>query len=237
MICVCPSCKTKNSLPTEGNPERFGRPICAKYHKPLFPDQTAHFKSTNEQYTYTWPNGDKYFGQWRDGKKQSQGTQTYANGYEYIGEWEQDKRHGQGNYKFNFGSGSTDEILYKGKFQNDKYHGQGYLKWDNGLATFNYKGGFFRGKKMAQVSSMGLMGKITLGIGKTTNITGRVRSQMPKENSFPVCGKMEYDRPLSNTSKISSQRSKLIFLFVQFVGNGRENWLNFEMENTLMSSF
>jgi len=37
MIRVCPKCKSKNSLPTEGNPSKYGRPVCSKCRADLFP--------------------------------------------------------------------------------------------------------------------------------------------------------------------------------------------------------
>lgn len=36
MIRVCPECGTKNALPTEGDPNRMGKPVCARCKKPLF---------------------------------------------------------------------------------------------------------------------------------------------------------------------------------------------------------
>ena len=37
MIRVCPNCKAKNALPTEGNPKSYGEPKCAKCGGYLFP--------------------------------------------------------------------------------------------------------------------------------------------------------------------------------------------------------
>jgi hypothetical protein len=37
MIRVCPKCKSKNSLPTEGDPSKYGRPVCSKCRADLFP--------------------------------------------------------------------------------------------------------------------------------------------------------------------------------------------------------
>ena len=46
--------------------------------------------------TKTFPDGDKYVGEWRDDKAHGQGTFTFANGAKYVGEWKDDKRNGQG---------------------------------------------------------------------------------------------------------------------------------------------
>ena len=41
--------------------------------------------------TSTWADGEKYVGEWKDGKEDGQGTYTYANGDKYVGEFKEDK--------------------------------------------------------------------------------------------------------------------------------------------------
>ena len=81
--------------------------------------------------TFTFASGDKYVGEWKDGKYSGQGTYTFGHssewaGDKYVGEWKDDKIHGQGT--FTFASGNK----YVGEFKNGKRHGQG---------TFTYAGG------------------------------------------------------------------------------------------------
>jgi len=65
--------------------------------------------------TYTYANGDKYAGEWKDGKKHGQGTGAWANGH-YVGEFRGGKRHGQGTYTF--ADGRIKEGIWKdGDFQ------------------------------------------------------------------------------------------------------------------------
>ena len=45
--------------------------------------------------TFTWADGSKYVGEFRDNKRHGQGTLTYADGGYYIGEWRVDQFHGQ----------------------------------------------------------------------------------------------------------------------------------------------
>jgi hypothetical protein len=81
---------------------------------------------TNCQGTATWANGEKYVGEWRDGKKNGQGTYTHANGDKYVGEFMDGKRHGQGIQTLANGN------KYVGEFREDKPHGQGTFTFANG---------------------------------------------------------------------------------------------------------
>ena len=46
--------------------------------------------------TMTWPEGNKYVGEYKNGKRDGNGTYTAANGDRYVGEYTNDKKHGQG---------------------------------------------------------------------------------------------------------------------------------------------
>jgi len=50
--------------------------------------------------TYTYPDGGKYVGKFKDGKKNGQGTSTYPEGQKYVGRWKDDKRNGQGTFTY-----------------------------------------------------------------------------------------------------------------------------------------
>ena len=87
--------------------------------------------------TYTFSNGSKYVGEFKDGKKHGQGTFTYFYGDKYVGEYKDDKQHGQGT--FTFASGSK----YVGNFKDGDYHGQGTYTFANGekwVGTFERVG-------------------------------------------------------------------------------------------------
>ena len=50
--------------------------------------------------TYTSPDGRKYVGEWKDGKRNGQGTFTLPDGEKYVGKWKDGKRNGQGTFTF-----------------------------------------------------------------------------------------------------------------------------------------
>jgi hypothetical protein len=69
--------------------------------------------------TYTFSNGDKYEGDWRNDKRHGQGTSTYANGGKYVGEYQDNKKTGIGTFFFSTGD------KYIGNFKDDVRYGEG----------------------------------------------------------------------------------------------------------------
>jgi hypothetical protein len=47
---------------------------------------------------YEWPSGNRYEGEWLDGKTNGFGVKVWGNGDRYEGEWLNDNRHGRGVY-------------------------------------------------------------------------------------------------------------------------------------------
>jgi len=101
----------------------------------------------------TYPDGHKYVGEWKDGKKNGQGTYTYPDGQKYVGRWKDDKRNGQGTFTY------PDGREYVGEFKSGERNGQGtetypdgskYIgEWRNGdmwNGTSYYKNGNIIGK-------------------------------------------------------------------------------------------
>ena len=89
--------------------------------------------------TYTWSDGDKYVGEFKDGNLHGQGTYTDANGTKYVGEFKDGKYNGQGTLTYASGD------KYVGMFKDDKRHGQGtYTDADGTVDEGIWKDGEFQ---------------------------------------------------------------------------------------------
>ena len=78
--------------------------------------------------TKYYPNGEKYIGEFKNGKRHGQGTLEYSIWKKYVGEWKDDKRHGQGTLIDELYIEST----YVGEWINDKKNGYGIITFVDG---------------------------------------------------------------------------------------------------------
>jgi len=85
-----------------------------------------------------YPNGDRYEGEWRDGKTNGRGIYYVANGNRYEGEFRDGKYNGRGIYYW------TDGDRYEGEYRDDKRNGRGIAYHANGD---RYEGEWRDGKK------------------------------------------------------------------------------------------
>ena len=86
-------------------------------------------KWTDCQGTYTFPNGRKYTGEWKDGERHGQGIFRWPDGpkiVSYVGEYKDGKRHGQGTMTLSDGG------KYVGEWKDGKGHGQGTMTQPDG---------------------------------------------------------------------------------------------------------
>ena len=91
--------------------------------------------------TLTFPDGNKYEGEWKDGERNGRGTYTYNDGNQYIGDFKSGKKHGQGLFTFPNGN------KYEGEWKEEKRHGQGSYTWTNGEKYVGeFKDGKFNGQ-------------------------------------------------------------------------------------------
>ena len=82
-----------------------------------------------------YPNGDRYFGEMKDGKRNGRGKYYFYFGGCYDGEWKDDVREGYGT------SSDFMDYVYEGEWADNKYNGKGVLK----NSDFMYNGEFKNG--------------------------------------------------------------------------------------------
>ena len=80
----------------------------------------------NGQGTKTWPNGQKYVGQYKDGEFNGQGTYTWPDGRKYVGQWKDQSANGQGTFTWPGGG------KYVGQYKDDKRNGKGTYTYLDG---------------------------------------------------------------------------------------------------------
>ena len=74
--------------------------------------------------TFTWENGYRYVGEWKDNRENGDGRYTWPNGNKYIGQFKNGNAHGKGVYTY----GPKQEragIIYVGDFKYGRANGQG----------------------------------------------------------------------------------------------------------------
>jgi len=76
--------------------------------------------------TMFWPNGDKYVGEWKDGKIHGVGTLTWSDGTKYTGEWRNGLENGKGEMTW------SDGTIYIGERKDSKASGQGTMILSDG---------------------------------------------------------------------------------------------------------
>lgn len=88
--------------------------------------------------TYIKANGDKYVGTFKNGIKHGHGKATWIDGTKYSGDWSNDKKHGQGTEKY------PDLASYTGQWTNDQKNGQGqYVFPDGTVIVGQFQNGCF----------------------------------------------------------------------------------------------
>lgn len=90
------------------------------------PPVPVRFGPRGEITAVTFPNGDKYEGEFRDGLFHGWGVYYYKTGDRYEGEFKNDMKHGKGAYTFQNGD------KYMGEFGEDMRSGRGTMLFANG---------------------------------------------------------------------------------------------------------
>ena len=81
----------------------------------------------------TFNDGNRYVGEFKDGKLNGQGTYTFTNGEKLVGEFKDNQLNGQGTFSH------TNGTKYVGEFKDGKFNGQGTYTDTNGRYVGEYK--------------------------------------------------------------------------------------------------
>lgn len=154
---------------------------------------------------YYYSNGDKYIGEFTEGKRHGHGAYYFANGNVYKGEHHHNQRHGYGTYKWKNGD------VYVGEYQNNDRHGEGVYQFANGVKQEGiWKDGTFVGdkpvEKEPEVARRPTNGQDAARKPENqapTVYNSQVRKDVPGTDNRPrtalVIGNAHYDeKPLKN---------------------------------------
>lgn len=119
---------------------------------------------------YTWVDGTKYDGQWKEGKREGVGTVIWPDGRRYDGEYKDGKMEGRGTFTWPDGS------LYEGEYRAGRRHGFGTY-------TYRQGGGIYQGEWKCGNRD---------GYGTLQMANGDVYRGQWKENQPNGWGKMSY---------------------------------------------
>ena len=98
-------------------------------------------ENLNKTGSFSWPDGSKYVGEYKNGHPHGFGTYTWPDGDEYVGFWLNGKRHGLGFHSRRNG------FVYVGNFVDNLPQGDGSSIDDQGNAySGEWKSGFQNGR-------------------------------------------------------------------------------------------
>ena len=149
--------------------------------------------------TYSWDDGDKYTGEWRDDEKNGQGTYTHASGDKYVGEWRDDKKDGQGTYTY------ADGENYVGAHKDGERNGQGtYTYADGNKYAGTFKDGDFNGQGTFTFANGNkyvgtFKDDLFNGQGTYTFADGRVEEGIWKDDEFQYANEISPSVPVEKT--------------------------------------
>ncbi|HFA50652.1 MAG TPA: peptidase C14 caspase catalytic subunit p20 [Bacteroidetes bacterium] len=75
---------------------------------------------------YQYANGNRYVGDFAEGRPNGNGILYCSNGNKYLGHWEDSYRQGRGKFLFREGH------VYVGQFRRNMFHGEGTMSYANG---------------------------------------------------------------------------------------------------------
>ncbi len=154
--------------------------------------------------------GNRYVGQFKNGKRHGYGSYQFANGDRYEGEYEEGRREGFGSYQFKKGD------RYVGYFSNGKYHQRGAYFFPNGDKYFGqYANGKRNGKgTLSKANGERYEGDFQEGkrhgLGRCTFSNGDHYSGSWKNDEPDGWGAYRYDDQKTDQRKIEGSTSSAI---------------------------
>ncbi len=135
-----------------------------------------------------WPNGIRYFGDWRNGRMHGFGTIVYPDGTQYTGDWRNGRIDGQGTMTMNNG------VVRRGRWQNSKLvvadnvsrtgcikgnceNGVGTRIWPNGT---RYSGAWLNGQQHGQGALFRRSGDVVRGLWEKGKYAKAKERTVPK---------------------------------------------------------
>ena len=140
--------------------------------------------------TYTYANGNKYVGEFKDGLYNGQGNYIFTNGNKYVGEFKGNNFNGQGTFTY------TDGSKYVGEFNEDYFNGQGVEYSARGSIT---KQGRWANGKLVQ----------TFAIDAQRFPFNSSLSASAPQAPFPDPGKAERERLITEVEAERKKRQEL----------------------------
>ncbi|DBB03876.1 TPA: hypothetical protein ACH3X1_012963 [Trebouxia sp. C0004] len=162
-----------------------------------------------------YANGDTYFGQYSNDRRQGVGLYLVAKGGGYAGSYAQSKRSGQGVMRM------PDGAVYQGDFVGDKFEGQGQYEYVDGST---YVGAWKAGKKHGEgvywdTKGGCLRGTWENGILKgpgsydqpSYQFKGNFKANLPEgECSFTICAHRTLGMPARAAAHIMADHGPII---------------------------
>ncbi|HUI06037.1 MAG TPA: hypothetical protein VL486_03425, partial [Verrucomicrobiae bacterium] len=125
--------------------------------------------------TYTWRDGKKYEGEFKNGRPNGRGIYTSPDGQKYVGEFKDGRIRGQGTHIWPNG------CQYSGEFNDGVANGQGTYTWPDGR---KYVGGFNDGKPSGQGTLTSPDGHKYVGGFKDGNFDGQGSTTWPDGRKY-----------------------------------------------------
>ena len=129
----------------------------------------------------SWPNGNRYVGDYKNNKKSGQGVYTAANGDSYSGEFKDGTYNGIGTYSFANGS------IYSGEFKDGKRTGQGvFTRADGSTIVGEWLGDLAQGRVMEFAGDATLLRSGLYDKGRLVSPQALTLSMFPRLAENPV---------------------------------------------------